>query len=113
MLKAIRTHATAKSIIGIVLMLVLFSAIVLFIGFKGFTDQTMEQYSEGAFQTAQSAAEIVDADRMDAYVQSGGTTDEYLSAWNQLDYLCNVSGSTFIYVIQPDLTDYAHITFVF
>ncbi|MBQ5367476.1 MAG: hypothetical protein IIU43_08375, partial [Thermoguttaceae bacterium] len=63
--------------------------------------------------TADSAAQLLDVDRMDEYVNSGGTTLEYWGAWEQMDRLCNSSGSTFIYVIQPDLTDYAHITFIF
>lgn len=94
-------------------MLLLFSAIVLTLGYKGFTDQILEQYADGAFQTAQSAAKIVDADRIEAYSQSGGTGEEYQQVWEKLDYLCNESGSTFIYVILPDRSDYAHITFIF
>ena len=113
MLDAIRKHATVKSILGIVLMLLLFSAIVLVIGFRGFTEQNLSQYSEGAFLTADTAAEIVDADRIEAYAQSGGRGEEYEAVWNQLDYLCNVTGSTFVYVIIPDRSDYAHITFIF
>ena len=113
MLDAIRKHATVKSILGIVLMLLLFSAIVLVIGFRGFTEQNLSQYSEGAFLTADTAAEIVDADRIEAYAQSGGKGEEYEAVWNQLDYLCNVTGSTFVYVIIPDRSDYAHITFIF
>lgn len=113
MINAIKNHATIKSVLGIIAMLLLFSAVVLFIGFKGFTDQTLEQYSDGAFQTAESAAEIIDADRFDAYIQSGGTGEEYEQVWSQLDYLCNVSNSTFVYAIVPDRTDYAHITFIF
>lgn len=113
MIKKIRQHATIKSVLGIVVMLVLFSAFVMVLGFRSFTDNIMDQYSDGAFQTAKSAAEIVDADRIDAYMQSGGTGEEYQQVWDGLDYLCNVSGSTFIYVILPDRSDYAHITFVF
>lgn len=113
LLNSIRQHAAIKSILGIVLLLVLFSAIVLVIGFKGFTDETLNQYSEGAFQTAERAAKIIDADRIDAYAQSGGKGEEYEKVWGELDYLCNASGSTFVYVIQPDRSDYAHITFLF
>ncbi len=37
----------------------------------------------------------------------------YAEVWSSLDRLCNSSGSTFIYVIIPDTTDYAHIRFIF
>ena len=102
-----------KSVSGIVILLVVFSAIVSVIGYNSFTDALLEQYSNGALLIADSAALTISADEMDNYKNSGGTTTEYKDVWNSLDSLCNSSGSTFIYVIQPDLTDYAHITFLF
>ena len=112
-MKQIREHAAVKSITGIVLLLAVFSAVVCIIGYNSFTKAQLDQYADGAFLTAQTAAQLVDADRMDAYVNSGGTTKEYLDIWDRMDHLCNSSGSTFIYVIQPDRTDYGHITFIF
>ncbi|MBR6407156.1 MAG: SpoIIE family protein phosphatase [Clostridia bacterium] len=112
-MKKLREHAAVKSIGGIILLLVLFSIIVSMIGFSSFTDALMNQYSDGAFLTAETAADFVDADRIDAYVQSGGKSEEYLAAWNRLDQICNSSGATFVYVILPDRTDWAHITFLF
>ena len=112
-MKKLRQHATVKSITGIVLLLVLFSAIVLTIGYNTFTDALLEQYSEGAYLTAKSAAQHVNADEMDDYVNSGGEGEQYMKVWDELDQLCNSSGSTFIYVIIPDTTDYAHIKFIF
>jgi sigma-B regulation protein RsbU (phosphoserine phosphatase) len=108
-----RQHATVKSILGIVTLLMVFSAIVMVIGYFTFTNALMEQYSDGAYLTAKTAAQLVDADRMDAYVQSDGEGEEYEKVWKDMDRLCNSSGSTFIYVIIPDTTDYAHIKFIF
>ena len=112
-MKRLRQHVAYKSIFGIVLLLVLFSAIVSIIGYRTFTNALLNQYAEGAFLTAQTAAELVDADRLDEYAQSGGTAPEYLAVWDRMDHLCNTSGSTFIYVIEPDRSDYGHITFLF
>ena len=112
-MKRLRQHVTFKSIAGIVLLLVLFSTIVSIIGYRTFTNALLDQYAEGAFLTAQTAAELVDADRLDEYAQSGGTTPAYMDVWNRMDHLCNTSGSTFIYVIVPDRSDYGHITFLF
>ena len=112
-MKKLSRHATVKSITGIVLLLVLFSAIVLTIGYNTFTDALLEQYSDGAYLTAKSAAQHVNADEIDDYINSGGVGEQYTKAWNELDLLCNSSGSTFIYVIIPDTTDYAHIKFIF
>ena len=108
-----RQHAAVKSIVGIVLLLVIFSAIVCAIGYGRFTEVLMNQYAEGAFMTAETAAQQMDPDRIDAYLNSGGTTDEYKTVWERLDRLCNSTGSTFIYLIQPDRSDYRHITFIF
>ena len=112
-MKKLRQHATVKSITGIVLLLILFSAIVLIIGYNTFTEALLTQYSQGAYLTAKAASQFVNADDMDAYVQSGGEGEKYTEVWEDMDRLCNSSGSTFIYVIIPDTTDYAHIKFIF
>ena len=112
-MKKIRQSVAFKSIAGILLLLVVFSVIISIIGYHSFTDALLTQYADGAFLTAKAAAQYVDPDQMDAYAASGGTTEEYQKVWRELDRLCNTSNATFIYVIQPDLSDYAHITFLF
>ncbi len=102
-----------KSISGIVLLLVVFSLIVSIIGYRGLTDALIDQYSESAFHTARVAAVVVNADRIEDYWKSNGETDDYYTVWSALSALCNSSNSTFIYVIEPDRTDYAHIRFLF
>lgn len=102
-----------KSALGIASLLIAFSVIVSVIGFRIFTDALLEQYSAGAFETAATAAAELDAGRIDEYAESGGVTEEYLAALNNMERLCNTSGATFVYVIRPDLSDYRHITFLF
>ena len=102
-----------KSIMGIVILLIVFSLIVSVMGFRNFTDALLDQYSDGAFRTADTAAMEFDAGKIEDYAASGGTTKEYISALESMERLCNSSGSTFIYVIRPDLSDYKHITFLF
>ncbi len=108
-----KQYAAVKSISTIILLLVVFSVTMGIIGFRGFTKALLEQYADGAFMTADTAAQIVNADRMNQYAESGGNTVEYRMVWEKLDALCNSSGVTFIYVIEPDRSDYAHITFLF
>ena len=112
-MKQIREHITYKSILVIVSLLLVFAAFVGYVGYHGFTEALLEQHADGAFLTARTAAHIVDANRIDEYLQSGGESEEYLSALDTMQRLCNTSGSTFIYVIIPDRTDYRHITFLF
>lgn len=107
-----RVSIIFKSILGLVVLMIVFSVIVSMIGFNGFTEALMEQYYEGAVHTADSAVMELDSDRIDEYLASGGKTEEYKQALKKLEDLCNSSGSTFIYVIQPDRT-YDHITFLF
>ncbi|MBP3204860.1 MAG: SpoIIE family protein phosphatase [Lachnospiraceae bacterium] len=111
-MKKVRESVAFKSISGIVLLLTVFAAIVCTIGYKGFTKVLLEQYAERAFQTAQTAGDMVDPDRIEAFIETQGTSDEYVTLWKKIDQLCNSTGSTFIYAIQPDRTDYGHITFV-
>ncbi|MBP0969702.1 MAG: SpoIIE family protein phosphatase [Oscillospiraceae bacterium] len=112
-MKKLRQHITFKSISGIVLLLLVFSVIISVIGNHGFTDALLNQYSDNAFHTARIAAVVVDGDRIDEYWESGGETEAYRSVWESLTRLCNSSGATFVYVIEPDRTDYAHIRFLF
>ncbi len=101
-----------KSLFGITVLLVVFTVIIGIMGYRAFSDAIMEQYADGAFHTAESASLLIDKDRIDELAESGGETEEYRKTWTAVDSLCNSQGATFIYVIQPDLKDYAHITFL-
>ena len=102
-----------KSIIGIIIPMILLSVIIGILGYRSFTDGMLKLYEDGAVEIANTAKTEVNGDRVSAYAESEGTTEEYMDVWTELDRLCNSSGATFIYVIQPDLSDYAHITFLF
>ena len=108
-----RKSIVFKSIFGIVFLLFVFAVIVNIIGYKGFTNSLLTLYTEDGFRTAETAAELIDADKIDEYEKSGGVTQEYKAVWNGLDRLCNSQGVTFIYLIRPDRTDYGHIKFIF
>ena len=113
MKKPIFDRIAVKSIANIIATLALFSILISVIGYTSFTNAILNQYADSAFRTAGIAASVVDADRMDEYAASGGTTEEYLRVYDLLDRICNRSSATFVYVIQPDISDYGHITFLF
>ena len=102
-----------KSIIGTIIPLLLYSFVIAIVGYFAISHSLMLLYETGAMQIAHTAENYVDGERIDEYAASGGETPEYLEVWQELDKLCNTSGSAFIYVIRPDLTDYAHIVFLF
>ena len=85
----LRESIIFKSIAGIVLILSIFCMIVSWIGFEGFTDSLLSLYSDGAFRTAQTAARYVDADRINEFLETKGSTEEYQTAWENMDRLCN------------------------
>lgn len=101
-----------KSIPAIVVPLVLISVIACMAGYHSLTEAITQVYKESSFETAATAAALIDADKLDDYLISGGTSEEYRELVDSVETLCNTSGSMFIYVIQPDLRDYDHITFI-
>ena len=110
-MKKLRSSIVFKSISGIVILLLVFTVIVSVIGYLEFTDALMEQYAEGTFYTADTAALNVNADHLQSYLE-GGDQEEYEKIRNEFERLCEAQEATFIYVICPDQTDYNHITFV-
>jgi len=108
-----RRSIASKTVLGIVLMLLLFAIIIILIGYYGFTNALLERYSEDAFWAAYSAQVYVDPDMLGSYMMAGGNNRSHESVSKNLQKICDNSGVAFIYVIQPDTTDYNHITFVF
>ena len=84
-MKRIKDSVVMKSLLGLMILLVLYSVVVAFIGFRGFTNALLEQYADGAFRTARTAAADVDANRIEEYRGSGGVSEEYLRVWSRLD----------------------------
>ena len=112
-MKRLTHRVVFKSIAGIIVPLVILALVVASLGYGCFTNGMLELYEDGAIEIARTAAADVDADMLDWYQEKGEQTYEYQTAIAKMEKLCNTSGATFIYVIRPDLTDYAHITFLF
>ena len=108
-----RDSIVFKCIASVVLLLALYSIAVGFAGYYGVTKSLTERYEDEAFRTCKASAMYVDADKLDTFKNSGGKTKEYKETLERLQKMCNVSDSTFVYVIQPDTSDYKHITFLF
>ena len=103
---------TVKSNAVVTTLLIIFGFIVATLANGVFKDAMLQQYSEGAFQTAYGAALYLNPNRIDKYMESEGKTYEYRKIIQNFDELCELTGSTFVYVIIPDRTDYGHITFL-
>lgn len=90
-----------------------FSLTNIFIGYFGVTEALLNRYSEDAFWTAYSASVYVEADLMDEYMVKNGDNAYHRSVLSHFQEICDTTGVTFVYVIQPDTTDYGHIKFIF
>lgn len=112
-MRKLRENIVFKTIFTLVVLLIVYSMVVSLIGYRELTDALLNQYVDGAFRTAGIAARFIDPDRIDEYADSGGEGEEYTKVDDRLASICNSTGSTFVYVIMPDRTDYKHITFLF
>ena len=112
-MRKLRKNIVFKTIFTLVVLLFVYSMVVSLIGYRELTDALLNQYADGAFRTAGIAARFIDPDRIDEYADSGGEGEEYTKVDDRLASICNSTGSTFVYVIMPDRTDYKHITFLF
>ena len=112
-----------RMISGIILWFLLFTVIVGAIGYMKFTESLTEEYNDSAFRTAESAAMLVNGDRIDEYLEaergnSGEADlpfadDEYSDRWQRMNILCQKQNVTLIYVIKVDTSDYGRFESVF
>ncbi|MBP5655609.1 MAG: SpoIIE family protein phosphatase [Clostridiales bacterium] len=110
--KTYKKKLAVRQLIHIILIIVVFSAIVSFVGFMGFTEVMMNQYVTGGYRIANTAKDYIDPDRLEEWLAGDGTSADYLIVWNRLDKLCNSSQSTFIYVIKPS-DEYWNVNYIF
>ncbi len=112
LIKADRSIAF-KSIAVIVLILAVFSVVICAIGYDGFTDALVDQYTTDAFMAANVSTIMLRPEMIDYYMIDGGDNYNWYNVYDLLKNTCNSTGVEFIYVIKVDQTDYNHITFVF
>ena len=108
-----RKSIAFKSIVAIVLILAFFSVIICVLTYNGFTEALLEQYTNDAFWTADMARLGIIPDMMEHYKENGGVNMNHMNVADILQKICDSTGVEFIYVIEPDINDYGHITFVF
>ena len=112
-----------RMISGVILWFMIFTVIVSAIGYMKFTSSMTEEYNDSAFRTAESAAMLVNGDKIDEYLEaernrSGSSDspfvgDEYADRWQRMDILCQKQNVTLIYVIKVDTSDYGRFESVF
>ncbi len=109
----VKSSIVLKSAIAIILMLTGFALTIIAIGYFGVTQTLRKRYSEDAFWTAYSASVYVEPELIDVYMVRNGDNPYHSSVQRRFQEICDSTGVTFIYVIQPDTSDYNHIKFLF
>ena len=135
-LTRLRSDITFNIIVGILILLAVFSAVSTAIGYWQFSERFTEEYKDSALRIAHAAETYVFSDLLDDYLNMPQIEDDedmygvddgaedgeddalnirqlYYDANVDLQLLCDKVDAEFIYVIIPDTTDYGHITFVY
>ncbi|MBQ3462032.1 MAG: SpoIIE family protein phosphatase [Clostridia bacterium] len=107
-----RGNLAVSIISGIVVVFIIVIWIAGWIGYSSFTDVLLEQYSESAYLTANTATQLVDGSKLKQYIDEGGENPEYQRSLKAIGKLCNTQNATFIYVVIPD-ADYSHVTHIY
>ncbi len=102
-----------KLISGLILLSVLLCGITSYIGYRRFTSVLELQYNDAAYEVAETAKSYLNPDRLDEYVETGRTDEEYEEILSRLDRLVETTNVTFIYVAKVDPTDYMTLTYIY
>ena len=96
----------------ILVLLLLVSIVISAIGLISFTNSFKKEYSNTSYHMAASAAALVNADRLNDYLNKG-IDDEYLKTQEYLDAYCYQMNVSLVYVIVVDENDYLRFVSVF
>ena len=66
-----------RIICGTVFLLLFFGALQSVVGYAEFTRSLTNEYKEAAFRTADTAAYLIDGNRIDEYIETSGAGSEY------------------------------------
>ena len=113
MMKHLWRGLSFRIIFGTVLLLLVFGWILSAIGYVRFTSSLTKEYNDAAFRTAETAATLIDGDKIDRWQTNNGTDEDYILTAQYIDILCERQNVTMIYVIDVDTTDYGRFTSIF
>lgn len=106
------TRLSFRIICGTVILLLIFGLIQSAVGYAQFTTSLTKEYKDSAYRTADTAAYLIDGNKIDEFLETNGETDEYKLMRQKLYSICQKQDVTLIYVIRPDTDDYEEFTTV-
>ena len=112
-LRKISSSLAFRIIGGIICLLLVYNLIVQTIGYLQFTESLTKEYNDSAFRTAETAVTLVNGDKIEEYLRTGGDSDEYRDRLNRMDILCDKQNVTLIYAIAVDTSDYGRFVNIY
>ncbi|MBQ9530692.1 MAG: SpoIIE family protein phosphatase [Eubacterium sp.] len=108
-----RSNLAFNIIGGVILLLLMFSIIVSFIGVASLTKSYKNAYKNSTRNIAETATLLVNGDNIDLYLENNGNSEEYQQSKTRLDKYCEKIKVSLVYVIKVDTSDYGRFTSVF
>ena len=87
-IKYVTSGLTFRVIFGTISIIFLFEFMVSAVGYQLFTESLTQEYQDAAFRTANTAAALIDADKIESYLNRGENDPEYRNILSHLDILC-------------------------
>jgi len=98
---------------SITVLFIIFGILESIIGYMEFTRAFTREYNDTAFRTADTAAAMINGDRIGRYLETFGDSYEYRQVLKRLDQLCQKQNVTLIYVIAVNTDGYGDFRAVF
>ena len=92
-IKYVTSGLTFRVIFGTILIIFLFEFMVSAVGYRQFTESLTQEYQDAAFRTANTATALIDADKIESYLNWGENDPEYrniLSGYFMPEAGCNI-----------------------
>lgn len=108
----LKYSVTSKTVIGTIVILLIFQACSMLIGNYFFTESITERYIESAYATADTCVTTIDGDHVAEYLTNDEYAQEYEEIAEKLQTLADTQDVTYISVIILDET-YTNMVYVF
>ena len=112
-IRKLKKNLSFNIICSVVVILLMFSGIISVIGYISFYNSLTREYDETTYAICETAATLVDGDKIDAYLAGGEQEADYQLAQRRMDVLCEKMNVSLIYVIKVDTSDYGSFVSVF
>ncbi|MBO5560286.1 MAG: SpoIIE family protein phosphatase, partial [Firmicutes bacterium] len=105
----IKSKLAISMLASIFIVLMLVFLISEQIAYVSFANVLFDRYAESAYRTAMTGVSYIDASKLEEYIETEGSGEDYKMILEDMQTLCDTQNVTIIYVIIPS-SDYKSIT---